>query len=1242
MKKIRIALFAAILALMPRAASADPITASIAVALGGGATATAIAAFIVRIGTSLLLSALASALAPKTRAPGIKTETTTAGGNNPQSFIIGQLYATAGNMVAPPYSHPNNSSNPNIYLTYVLDVSDVPGVAFSRLSVGGSYVDDWQASAGTHDQEGMFEGGKPHLFMSFHDGNQVAADPYMMENYASYPERPWGADMIGQGIAYAVLTFKYNRELFNAMPAVRFEASGIPLYDPRLDDTVGGTGTHRWADPATWAASSNNAVMIYNILRGIALPGGKSWGGKVAADSLPLDSWFSAMNECDVAITLAAGGTEPQYRAGFEVSVDTQPAQIIEEILKACSGEMAEMGGVYKLRVGPPALPVYFFSDDDVVADQNQRLVPYPGITGVHNAIHATHPAPAAIWAVKEAPAIYNADWEAEDGGRQLVASVQLPAVSSDTQVQRLMMGWIKDGRRFRRHNMALPPEAAMLEPLDVVSWTSARNGYTAKAFEIGEISDNLTTCVQSVSMREREAGDFTWLPVDEIVVDHPSVAIVAPVAMKVESFAAVAAEVEDASGTFKIPALSLSWDGVAAADSRGIEYELRLAGSVEPAGRAFTADAASGALLVTAGILPSTSYEVRALVVIDQAAAWCDWVAATTNATGVPAAPVIGAITVTASPVAANVTMSAGITHPAVDGVAWFRVRLIDPAAVQTEFRVGQVGQALAELDPATLGTYRVLVAAIGFSGWPSAEVETDFIFSNGILTPATVADFRIRVAGEFATLSWAAAGPMVSHYIIRHLSSAVSGGWPEAMDMEARAYGQSLIVPALAGTYLIRAVSVYGVLAAAPTTVQTSAAGLASLNVAATIDEAPAFVGVKTASLAVNAGKLELISSDPGDVFPYWGEYSLAAPFDLSEVYNSRVSGRLVAFGYSVSNTMDGWPVLANLGLLAGDVGEGYSVDLKIRTTLDAPGPGFGLPAPAIYGDGDAFRNTTFNEKADAFFAIDLAFTAAPAGTIVEAGGAGWGFYCGFNGADDFVARCGGGGSGHPTNCAKVTVSAAMLAGKAGTLYLGILDADLTLSIWFHEAGQDAPALLGSDVAAVDWVQWAGSDVGGWGFHDNDFAGSDGGGVFNGTISEGRFYDTTTPPVFPTWTDWQDFQIGDYVARGYDFKLTLETLAAGTAVRVSEYSLSIDMPDRVEGGDDVACPAGGVAIVYAPGFKARPAVTVDGQSLPVGARSVRTLATRTGFHQQFIDDLGAGVACTFDWVAKGYGRTE
>ncbi len=124
--------------------------------------------------------------------------------------------------------------------------------------------------------------------------------------------------------------------------------------------------------------------------------------------------------------------------------------------------------------------------------------------------------------------------------------------------------------------------------------------------------------------------------------------------------------------------------------------------------------------------------------------------------------------------------------------------------------------------------------------------------------------------------------------------------------------------------------------------------------------------------------------------------------------------------------------------------------------------------------------------------------------------------------------------------------------------------------------------------------------------------------------------------------WSEWIALRVGDYLARGLRFRILVQSDAAAVAVRIDRALVTVDMPDRVEGGDDIECPAAGVYVSFAPAFRAKPAIAVDGQELPSGARSIRTNVTRRGFHQQFVDQSGVGVACSFDWVAKGYGRVQ
>jgi hypothetical protein len=599
-------------------------------AVSAFAASSVIGNFIVNAVLSVGLSLLARALSPKPkiRQAGIQTDVTTTGGTVPQKFIIG-TYGTAGHLVAPPYSHGASGETPNAYLNYIIQISDFPGVALSRVIVN----DDYSALDTTADPDY----GDPllkfristtdHAWVKFYDGTQTAADAMLVAKYASHPDRPWTSTAIGTDTAYAVMTFLYNRELFNNLPSVRFEITGIPLYDPRADSTAGGSGAQRFNDQSTWAFSDNPAVMIYNIMRGIELPDGSIYGGEMTADDLPYSNWAAAMNACDVLI-----GSRKTYRAGFEVDVSASPSDVIDELLKVCHGQVSEYGGIFRIRVGAPAASVLSITDDIIVITDPQEFLPFPGLEQTYNAITGTYPEPVSLYNPREAPPIYNATWETEDGGRRLPIEMTFPACPYIQQVEQLMNGYIEDNRRFRTHRIVLPPSAAILEPLDTISWTSARNGYTTKIFEVIELVDRPMSLLQEIYVRERDSADYNWTSGQDPATPASDTGLTAPSAQLVEGFTATALTLRDGLGLDRRPAIRAAWTGTSALDAEFVQIEIRLKASAAVIFYGVFS-AREGFAVVSDGILPSTVYEVRGRYVMDRPSDWSSWIEVTTDA---------------------------------------------------------------------------------------------------------------------------------------------------------------------------------------------------------------------------------------------------------------------------------------------------------------------------------------------------------------------------------------------------------------------------------------------------------------------------------------------------------------------------------------------------------------------------------------------------------------------------------
>ncbi|OCP04993.1 MULTISPECIES: phage tail protein [unclassified Ensifer] len=542
-------------------AYADPVSAIVGI-ISAVAKIGTIGQLVLGVALKAGMSLLARARSKREeqRPAGVKGSMTV-GGDNPMSFIIG-TYATAGQLEYV-NSYGQAGKTPNAYLVQVVSLSDLPiaGMSSTVWINGEKCTIDWNAAPTDAGYPVLQyrQSGKDHLWVRFRDGTQTAVDPYLLTTFGIDATRPWLADMIGRGVAYAIITARVNREVMTSPPRCKFVLQGIKLYDIRKDTTAGGSGSHRWSDPATWEWSDNTKVAQYNLLRGLSYNGEWFYGGQnLAAFQLPASNWMAAMNECDRQVAIAAGGTERQFRCGAEIALNYQPIEAIKELDKSCNGRTAALGGIYKTICGMPGLPVYSFTDEDIVITSEQQQDPFPAHEQTYNGAHASYPEPAEDWTTKDAPPRYNAAYEAADDGQRLIADLSYPMVPYGTQVQRLMYAAIAEERRFIRHTGTLPPEAWLLEPLDPIEWTSARNGYDGKAFLMGDM-DDLPGVNQVVAFREIDPADYSWSSDKELPVSIGPTGPIVPPPQPMTGWAVSPAEVPDATGAARRPGIKIA-----------------------------------------------------------------------------------------------------------------------------------------------------------------------------------------------------------------------------------------------------------------------------------------------------------------------------------------------------------------------------------------------------------------------------------------------------------------------------------------------------------------------------------------------------------------------------------------------------------------------------------------------------------------------------------------------------------
>lgn len=639
-------------------AHADPITAAAAWVSTTFAVSVATATFVVNFAVSAALTAISSALyKPKQPATSVKFDVQL-GDDLPLSFVVGD-YATAGKR-----KYIGSWGANNRFITEVIEYSALPqgmdgiwvnderGVFVENtrsyiqasslppvLGMNINGVRGW--SEGATIPSGAIDLGRPltnlsddgnRITVKVLDGTQLIADPFLRYAFGEDADYPWTADHIGRGKSYAIITTRYDSESLTSYPTYLIEPAPLPLYDWRDDSTNGGDGPQRWGNQSTYQPTRNAKVIAYNVARGIYYGDEWVYGGKnLPAWRLPVAEWTAAANACDRLITLASGATEPRYRAGMEISVDMEPASVLEELGKSANGKFAEVGGRLKPIVDLPGAAAFAFTDGDILITEGQTFSPFYPASDTYNAISATFPAPGEKWTSKDAPEYIDTDALAEDGGEYLPTSMTYGAVPYPRQVQRLMRSQMRDFRRMRRHQFYLPPDAYALEPgIDMVSWTSDRNGYINKLFLVESVAKAPGMNVL-VSLREVDPGDYDWSSDFERPVIITPPVNPRPFVQAVSGFAAIGTTILDADGTARRPAILVGCDGDETGVTR-IQIEARRAGGVATVIdtlRSFS-EPFSWYLL---NVLPATSYEVRARLFSDLTprSQWSSWLTVTT-----------------------------------------------------------------------------------------------------------------------------------------------------------------------------------------------------------------------------------------------------------------------------------------------------------------------------------------------------------------------------------------------------------------------------------------------------------------------------------------------------------------------------------------------------------------------------------------------------------------------------------
>ncbi|QJE97988.1 phage tail protein [Luteolibacter luteus] len=256
----------------------------------------------------------------------------------------------------------------------------------------------------------------------------------------------WTVDHRALGICYF-----YSRLVYDVTDDSKIWPSFIPamtvrmkgrkdIYDPR-DESTG------WTD--------NPALIAANVLETLL---------NVPRERIDTDALIEAANICDETVPLKGGGTEKRYRCCGYFSLEGEPGDWLEPIIRAMAGTCIEHHGDYYIHAGTWREPEVTITDANIMGAIRVRTATSDRErANVARGIFASaesHDQPT------EFPRIIHADGVTEDG-LELEMDINLEFVPSSTQAQRVAKILLLTAREGRTVEVGLD----LLTGLDVKPW---------------------------------------------------------------------------------------------------------------------------------------------------------------------------------------------------------------------------------------------------------------------------------------------------------------------------------------------------------------------------------------------------------------------------------------------------------------------------------------------------------------------------------------------------------------------------------------------------------------------------------------------------------------------------------------------------------------------------------------------------------------------------------------------------
>jgi hypothetical protein len=326
----------------------------------------------------------------------------------------------------------------------------------------------------------------------------------------------WTSDHKLSGLAYVALRFKWNQDAFSGLPEVRVTVRGKKIYDPRLDSTKGGSGSHRQDTASTWAYSANSSLVLLDYLRNTR------YGKGLPNDAFETnyDTFKTSANTCDTQVTPYSGATSDinLFETNAVIDSEKKVLENVRELLVPMRAIFNYTQGKYKIIIEGSGSSQLLLTKDNVVSEVKlqgeSKSEKYNRVIGTFTNPEKDYQSDTVSFPPFDDSALDPSDQHAtmlsDDNNTLLERSFDMLQVTSPYQAEEICENILKRSRNNLKAEVTVTSEALNLSIGDIVTATYDTAGFSAKPFRVMSLAINSDSTV-TLGLEEHQDNFYTW-----------------------------------------------------------------------------------------------------------------------------------------------------------------------------------------------------------------------------------------------------------------------------------------------------------------------------------------------------------------------------------------------------------------------------------------------------------------------------------------------------------------------------------------------------------------------------------------------------------------------------------------------------------------------------------------------------------------------------------------------------------